>query len=301
MPKKNVENNQKLLQLVKKAHGMIENDNLEKARHSQEYIGALVGRSKELNYKVFTVDGICGEWISVNYVHIKKKLILHCHGGGYSTGGSMYARTITSKLAVNTGIDVVCFDYRLAPEFPYPAALTDALAVWDHLMYLGYGAKDIIVTGDSAGGNLALALMLKLKEQNRILPAGLVLMSPWTDLTSSGESFTEKEPVDPVLTNEYIYKMVDAYAGNYNLKEPLISPLFGSFKDFPPTYIQVGENEILLSDSQRLYKKMKKQGVPVALDIFPGMWHVFQMAPFKGAAEALDRVTDFILNKTFIS
>lgn len=299
MAKKTTENHQKLMQVVKRAHGIIENNDLEKHRASQDHIGALVGRNKELKYKEIEVDGIYAEWVSVRHAHIKKKIILHCHGGGYSTGSSTYARTITAKLATTTGMDVVSFDYRLAPEFPYPAALQDAIKIWDYLMYLGYGANDVIVTGDSAGGNLALALTLKLKEEKRILPRGLILMSPWTDLTSSGDSFTDKAEVDPVLNAAYIQRMVDAYAGNYDLNEPLISPLFGSFKDFPPTYIQVGENEILLSDSVRLYRRMKKYGVDVTYEEFPGMWHVFQMSPFKTANEAMDKIADFILNKTY--
>ncbi|MGN0168868.1 MAG: alpha/beta hydrolase, partial [Acetatifactor sp.] len=213
---------------------------------------------------------------------------------GYSTGSSLYARTLTSKLAASTSMDVLCFDYRLAPEHPYPAATEDAMKVWNYLMLLGYGARDIILTGDSAGGNLALALTLKLKEEGRLLPRGLVLMSPWTDLTSSGESFTAKAEVDPVLNSEYINRMIEAYAGGRELKNPLISPLFGNFKGFPPTYIQVGENEILLSDSLRLHQAFVDANVSVKLDTYKGMWHVFQMSPVKAAREAMDMNAEFI-------
>lgn len=288
--------NQNLMQLIKRVHGMIENADIEKHRNSQDHIGALLGNTKELTYKEADLGGVKGEWVNLNRAHMEKRLILHCHGGGYSTGSSLYARTLTSKLAQSTGIGVVCFDYRLAPEHPYPAALEDAEKVWNYLMLLGYGARDIILTGDSAGGNLALALTLKLKEQKRLLPRGLVLMSPWTDLTSSGESYTEKAGVDPVLDREYINRMVLAYGGDKDLSNPYISPLFGDFSNFPPTYIQVGENEILFSDSLRLYERMKEAGVEVKLEQFPGMWHVFQMSPFKTAYEAMDKNTRFILS-----
>lgn len=187
------------------------------------------------------------------------------------------------------------FDYRLAPEHPCPAALEDALKVWDYLMLLGYGARDVILAGDSAGGNLALVLTLKLKAERRFLPRGLVLMSPWTDLTASGRSYRTKAEVDPVLDAEYIDRMTKAYIPEgENLENPLISPLFGDFEGFPPVYIQVGENEILLSDSVELHKKLQKAGVPAKLDRFKGMWHVFQMSPFRTAADAMEKSAEFI-------
>lgn len=296
MKKKNSDKNQRLMQFIRRAHGMIENTDIEKHRQSQDHIGALLGHTRELDFREIDIEGIYGEWISLNRAHMKKQIILHCHGGGFSTGSCLYARTLTTKLALSTGLEVLCFDYRLAPEHPYPAALEDAMKVWDYLMLLGYGARDIILTGDSAGGNLALALTLRLKDAGRLLPRGLILMSPWTDLTSSGESFIQKAEVDPVLNEAYIQRMIDAYGKGQKPEEPYISPLFGDYRGFPSTYIQVGENEILLSDSERLFTAMQDAGVYVKLDVFPGMWHVFQMSPFKTAYEAMDRNADFILS-----
>ncbi len=210
------------------------------------------------------------------------------------TGSCQYARTLTSKLALSTSMDVLCFDYRLAPEHPFPAAHEDALKAWDYLMLLGYGARDIIVAGDSAGGNMALSLVHRLKMQERLLPRGLVLMSPWTDLTASGKSYEARAEVDPVLNAAYIEQVTKAYATGEDLCNPLISPLYGDFTGFPRTYIQVGDNEILLNDATQLYKKMQKDGVAVSIDIFKGMWHVFQMSPFKKAYEAMDKNAEFI-------
>jgi len=269
-----MENRQRLMRLIKLAHGMVENTDLEKHRQSQDQIGELVGRSKELTFREMDLDGMYCEWVSLNRAHIHKQVILHCHGGGYSTGSSLYARTLTAKLASCTGMEVLAFDYRLAPEHPAPAPLEDALKVWDYL-----------------------ALVLKLKEQGRLLPKGLVLMSPWTDLTSSGESFREKEDLDPVLNASYIERMIYAYAEGKDLQDPYLSPLFGNFEGFPPTYIQVGSNEILLSDSIRLKEKMQAAGVNVKLDVFEGMWHVFQMAPFKTAYDAMDKNVGFIIDE----
>lgn len=170
----------------------------------------------------------------------------------------------------------------------------NAMKAWNYLMLLGYGARDVIITGDSAGGNLALSLVLKLKEQERLFPRGIVLMSPWTDLTGEGKTFQTKAELDPVLDKEYIDRMTRAYAPDRDLTDPYISPLFGNFHGFPPVYIQVGENEILLDDSLRLYKNLIKAGVAAHIDRFPGMWHVFQMSPFKKASEAMDKNAEFI-------
>lgn len=286
--------NQSLMNLVKRVHGLVENTDIEKQRQSQDQIGAIMGNTKEITYREVSIDGMNGEWVSVNRPHIGKYVILHCHGGGYSTGSSLYARTLTSKLAEVTLMDVLCFDYRLAPEHPYPAAVEDALKAWNYLMTLGYGAENVIVTGDSAGGNLALVLTLKLKQEGRVLPGGLFLMSPWTDLTSSGKSFQTKAEVDPVLDKEYIDRIVDAYACGEELKNPMISPLFGDFQGFPPTYIQVAENEILLSDSLRLHQTLVDADVQAKIDVCPGMWHVFQMSPVKSAKLAMDKAAEFI-------
>lgn len=289
------------MNLIKRMHGVVENVDIEKHRQSQDYFGALLGSKKEVIVEDLDIaiegDGgriLHGEWTYVNRAHMKKYVILYCHGGGYSTGSSLYARTLTTKLATSTSMDVLCFDYRLAPEHPYPAAVEDAMQVWNYLMLLGYGARDIILAGDSAGGNLALCLTLQLKKEGRLMPRGLVLMSPWTDLTASGKSHMTKAEIDPVLDAEYLQRMIVNYADGQDLTNPMISPLFGDYEGFPPTYIQVGNNEILQDDAVMLYKKMLKANVSVKLDMFRGMWHVFQMSPFKTAYEAMDKNAEFI-------
>lgn len=290
--------NQGLLHLVKRVHGVVENADIEKQRQSQDQLGALFGQSKALLIKEEDIDGMYSEWLCVNRAHMKKYVILYCHGGGYSTGSSLYGRTLTTRLASSTSMDVLSFDYRLAPEHPYPAAIEDAMKAWNHLMMFGYGARDVILAGDSAGGNLALALTYQLKKEGRLLPRGIVLLSPWTDMTSSGKTHETKEGIDPVLNAAYLQGAIENYLGkDYDkelLKDPTVSPLFGEFEGFPPTYIQVGDQEILQSDSVLLYKKMQQAGVNVTLDVFKGMWHVFQMSPLKTAAEAMDKNAEFI-------
>lgn len=288
--------NQHLMKAIRRMHTLVESPDVEKQRASQENISGIFSKSKDLNYENFEIEGIPAEWVSVDRKHMKKYVILYCHGGGYNTGSFRYARSITNKLAASTSMDVLSFDYRLAPEYPFPAASEDAMKVWDYLMILGYGARDVIVAGDSAGGNLALALVLRLKAQRRILPRGLILFSPWTDLTKSGKSHENKRDIDPILTEEYLDKAIRDYAENEDLKNPFVSPLFGDFEGFPPTYIQVGENEILLSDSRKLQKKLQQYHVPVRVEYYKGMWHVFQMSPFKAAYDAMDQVAEFIFD-----
>lgn len=286
--------NQSAMSLIRKVHGMIDNPDIEKHRHSQDQVGALFGNAKDIQIREFQIKDREAEWVSVTRAHMKKYVILYCHGGGYSTGSRLYARTLTTKLAETTSMDVLAFDYRLAPEHPYPAACEDAMKAWDYLMLLGYGARDVIVAGDSAGGNLALSLVLKLKEEQRLLPRGLVLLSPWTDLTASGKTHTTRALVDPVLDADYLRKMTENYAAGRELTDPFISPLFGDFEGFPPTYIQVGDNEMLLSDSIMLHKKLVAANVSAKIDVFKGMWHVFQMSPFKTAGEAMEKNAEFI-------
>ena len=288
--------NQNMMNLIRKVHGLVEHPDLTRHRQSQDRIGALLGTEKGVEYTPVTVEDMSCEWVRVTRAHMKKYVILYCHGGGYSTGSTVYARTLTKKLAESTSMDVFAFNYRLAPEHPYPAATDDALKAWNYLMYMGYGARDVIVAGDSAGGNLALSLTLRLKEQERLLPRGLVLLSPWTDLTKSGKSYESRKEVDPVLDHEYLDRMIENYAGGQALSNPLISPLFGNFKGFPPTYIQVGDNEILLSDATLLHKKLLKENVSAHLDIYKGMWHVFQMSPIKISYDAMDKNAEFIFD-----
>ena len=144
--------NQNMMNLIRKVHGLVERPDLTKHRQSQDRIGAILGTEKGIAYEETEVDGMSCEWVKVERAHLKRYVILYCHGGGYSTGSTVYARTLTTKLAESTGMDVFCFNYRLAPECKFPAAAEDAMKAWNYLMYLGYGARDVIVAGDSAGG-----------------------------------------------------------------------------------------------------------------------------------------------------
>ena len=161
-------------------------------------------------------------------------------------------------------------------------------------MRQGWGARDILLAGDSAGGNLALELAMTLRDEDRFLPGRLILYSPWTDMTASGDSYESCRDLDPMLCADYIHAVRSAYAPNADWSRPEFSPLFGDLRGLPPTLIQVGEREILLSDSLRLQERMAQAGVPCVLECWKDLWHVFQMFPLKSASEAMEHVEHFL-------
>ena len=272
-------------------------EELERQRRSQEVLGKLTAPMTGMDYEEFALSGMSAAWTRLKAPHGSRHAILYCHGGGYTSGNLGYSRVLSSKLAHATGYDVLSFEYRLAPEFPYPAAVEDALRAWDYLMLQGYGARDIVLAGDSAGGNLALVLCNRLKTAGRKLPGTLILMSPWTDMTMSGQSYTERAEIDPMLTHEYIEAVRLAYAAGRDYRSSDLSPLFADFTGFPPTLIQAGDHEILYSDSEQLYQAMKRANVPCRLQVSEGMWHVFQMFPIRKASVAIENIARFLLEQ----
>ena len=288
-----------MMAALKSAHsaaapGSMDPEDLNRQRIGQDVLGRLITPPIGFGWEPFTQDDIPMAWVRPERSHDKRRAILYCHGGGYTSGNLGYARVLAAKLASATGYEVLSFQYRLSPEYPYPAALKDARATWDFLMRQGWGARDIILAGDSAGGNLALELILSLREEKRFLPGRLLLFSPWTDMTASGPSYQECEKTDPILTSDYIHAVRSAYAPDADWSLPCFSPIMGDLTGFPPTLIQVGEREILRSDSVRLLESLSKAGVPCVLEQWPEMWHVFQMFPIKTAGEALVHVAAFL-------
>lgn len=209
-----------------------------------------------------------------------KRVILMLHGGGYIGMYKSYYRTMAGLYSeVSGGAAVLSIDYRVAPDNPFPAALEDACEAYNWLRINGYDTDDIVVAGDSAGGGLALALCLYLKDKKEKLPRGLVLMSPWTDLAMTGASYREHADTDPVFGNGNSGVMENnPYIGENDPKNPLISPLYGELEGLPPMLIQVGSDEMLYDDSASLYEKAKAAGVRVRFSEYENMFHVFQAA-----------------------
>ena len=288
------------MRLLKAVHSMGEPESftpedLEKQRRSQDALGNMAASMSGLVWESFTLAGMDAAWMRLSREHRRRRVILYCHGGGYTSGGLGFSKVLASKLTRATGMDTLAFDYRLAPEHPYPAAVEDALTAWGHLESLGIAPGDIVLAGDSAGGNLALVLCLKLREAGRGLPGALLLMSPWTDMTASGESLRGRAGIDPVLTPEYMYAVREAYTGGLDPSDCLLSPLFADFAGFPPALIQVGTHEILYSDAERLAERMLAAGADCRLEVWENMWHDFQMYPSKTASNAIQNMAHFLL------
>lgn len=211
---------------------------------------------------------------------VTKRVILQLHGGGYI--GSMrnaYRRFAVRYSEKARGADVLTIDYRVAPEFPYPAALDDALEAYNWLLERGYTPNNIVVAGDSAGGGLGLALCLFLRDHRMPMPAGLIAMSAWTDLTNSSQSYETNYTTDPVFGNSMDNMLYHStYVGEDDPRNPYISPMFGDYHGFPPMLMQVGSDEVLLDDTVIVAKKARKEGTKVRLSIYEGMFHDFQMA-----------------------
>lgn len=209
-----------------------------------------------------------------------QRWILQLHGGGYIGPMKNVYRTFALHYSeCNENCKVVTPDYRVAPDNPFPAALEDAIDAYEWILEQGATEEQIIIAGDSAGGGLALALGLYLKDQKRSMPKAIITMSAWTDVTCSGKSYKtnfERDPLFGNTTESMLYRT--DYVGQSDPTNPYISPLYGDYTGFPPIHMQAGSFEMLLSDTRSLVKKARKQGVLVEMKIFEGMFHVFPMA-----------------------
>lgn len=233
--------------------------------------------SKNITVEKINMEGIQAEWlIPFSSSTRSEKVILYLHGGGYVTGSIEDHRMMCGLLANATGTKVLIPEYRLAPEHPFPAALDDALKVYQWLLDQGYSSANMIIAGDSAGGGLSVATVLALKEKSGSLPAAVVCLSPWADLALTGQSHTTKAKAEAILNKDVLHEWALCYTDESNLTNPLVSPVHGDFHGFPPLLIQVGSEEILLDDSILLAEKAKSAGVDVTLKIWDGMWHVWQ-------------------------
>lgn len=232
------------------------------------------------------------------YVRNPKGIILQLHGGGYYLAmNNSYRDMAVQYRDVSGGMDVLTIDYRVAPACPYPAALEDVLEAYQWLLEQGYEGTDIVVAGDSAGGGLGLALCLYLRDNNMPMPKCIITMSAWADLTCTGESYEKNFDIDPVFggTKDSVV-FQNEYYRNDNPRNPYISPVFGAFEGFPPMLMQVGECEMLLSDTITVSEKAKAAGVNVAMHIYPGMFHIFQkgMSMYPESKMAWDEIQGFL-------
>ena len=223
-------------------------------------------------------------------------VILYFHGGAYALGSAADSVGLAADVARRAGARAISVDYRLAPEHPFPAALDDAVAAYCALLDTGVPPERIAFVGESAGGGLVAATLVALKNAALPQPASAAIFSPWTDLTVSGPSMTSKAALDPALTPQALRTRARDYLGAHDPADPLASPAFANLTGLPPTLIQVGSHEILLDDAIRLTARAAEHNVPVELQVWPEVPHVFQgfAAVLDDAGDALDAAAAFL-------
>ena len=224
------------------------------------------------------------------------RAVLYLHGGGYTMGSCRTHRALGARLAIASQTPVLMIDYRLAPEHPFPDALEDALKAYRWLIEPGTPSGPIALAGDSAGGGLVVAAAIALRDQGDRLPAAIACMSPWADLAVKGESMVTRARADPLIGRESSLLHAALYVAQHDPTLPLISPVYADLRGLPPLLIQVGDCEVLLSDSLRLAERARQAGVDATLEVWDGMWHGWQA--FAGfvpeARQVIDRVGAFI-------
>jgi monoterpene epsilon-lactone hydrolase len=251
---------------------------------------------ENVKIKSIDADGVSAEWQIVPNA-LKNKVILYIHGGGFILGSINSHRLLTVAIGIETKLQVLSINYRLAPENNFPAPLNDGVTAYKWLLSSGIKPENIVIMGDSAGGNLTLVTLLKLKKDGIKLPAGAVMLSPIVDFTFSDESFLENAETDPMLADVGAFWWSYAYFKDADPKNPLISPLFGDLKGLPPLLFQASKCESLYSDSVRIVDKAKKAGVDVTLQTWDDMPHVFQgfgLEILPEAKEAIKKIEEFI-------
>ncbi|MBA7484830.1 Acetyl esterase [subsurface metagenome] len=250
---------------------------------------------KEIEIKSITLDKIPAEWV-IPSNPIKDRVILYLHGGGWILGSPLSSRRLNSAIAEATKIRILSIDYRLAPEHPFPTPLEDCVNAYKWLLSDGFKSDHIIIAGDSAGGNLTLTTLLKLRDQGIDLPAGAICLSPATDFTLADDSYFTNAETDPGLADVGFFWWYVAYLAGENPRNPYISPLFADLKGLPPILVQASSCEMLYSDSTRFVEKAKKAGTNAILQSWDDMSHVFQGLIYElipEAKDAISKIADF--------
>lgn len=242
---------------------------------------------------------ISAEWvIPRNADH--NKVLLYLHGGGYAVGSARTHRALVGAIAKAAGFCALVPEYRLAPEHPFPAGLDDAVMVYEWLLETGHEARDIVVAGDSAGGGLALALMMELRSKGLPQPAAATLLAPWVDLGVSLPSVARLIDVNPTLYLREMKIWARNYAGDFPIEHPQISPMYADLRGLPPMLIQVSDMDALIDENTRLAENAKSAGVDVEVQMWKGMIHVWQIfwRELAEAQQAVDKMGAFIRKRS---
>jgi acetyl esterase/lipase len=265
-------------------------------RERLDEVGSAWPVAADIACEAVDCDGVRGEW-SFAPGSDPSKVLLFFHGGGYCSGSIVSHRRMVTEAGRAMGVRTLAIDYRRAPEHRFPAQHEDALTAWRFLRRQGIAAGRIVVGGDSAGGNLSLSLINRLRAAKEPLPGCAWLVSPWTDLTMSGATLVTKDAVDPLIHKAYLEELADAYAPPpLDRRDPLISPLFSDLRGFPPLLIQVGSAETLIADATRLAEAAGVADVAVRLEIWPHMIHAWPLwnAALEDGRLALAGASEFV-------
>lgn len=265
-------------------------------RKAMEQTMGLEKYPEDVTFEEITVNNNSSVWIKTPN-SVKDRVVLYLHGGGYVIGSINTHKALGYRISRASKSRVLLIDYRLAPEHPYPAALEDSVAAYKWLIdEEGIDPQNIVISGDSAGGGLTAATLLKLRDTGVALPAGGVLLSPWTDLDITGDSIKTKRRLDPIVDASGLFFMANLYIKDEDPKNPYISPLYAELNGLPTLLIQVGSAEILLDDSTRFSEKAKSAGVDVTLEVWDDLVHVFQALALwvPEGEQAIEKIGEFI-------
>jgi len=262
-------------------------------RHRLESMAKLMPRQRHVSYMPAAIDGLSAEWITPQHAG-QDKVMYYLHGGGYVICSVSTHQRLIATIAKKAGVRAFAINYRLAPEYVFPAALEDAVKGYKYLLNQGFSPKKIFIAGDSAGGGLAVATLLELRNKNIPLPCAAVCISPWTDLEGTGNSHTANARTEKLLDLESVHRWGKVYAGNETLRHPQVSPIHADLSGLPPLFIQVSNSEILLDDAVRLHEKAMSCGVESTLEKWNGLVHVWQVHTFlPEAKKAISNIATF--------
>jgi acetyl esterase/lipase len=266
-----------------------------KDRADAEAMASMFKPIGEIRCTSVNVDGIPAEWI-IPEKEKSGRVILFLHGGSFNSGSIKSHRTLAGNLAISTRSRALLIDYRLAPEYPFPAGIEDAIKAYRWLLAQGVDPNRMVVAGDSAGGTLVLNLLIHLRDKQATLPAAGVCLSPAPDLSFSGESWKFNAKKDLLLIESKEQKSIDIYLNDVDRRSPLASPTYANLPGLPPLLIQVGSHELLLSDCEHFAEKAKSAGVDVTLEVWPRMQHEWQFAAnfLPEGRRALSRIGEYV-------
>jgi acetyl esterase/lipase len=245
-------------------------------RKRLDAMGAQAKLPEDVHVQSVLANGVPAEWTETPGAD-PERVMLFLHGGGYVSGSITSHRAMVAEAGRQAGARTLALEYRLAPEHPYPAALEDALAGYRFLLAGGVDPRRIAIAGDSAGGGLTMAVMLSLRDAGQKLPGCAWCVSPWVDLEMTGASMTGKAPVDPIIQLPYLQELATAYLAGADPRAPFVSPMHADLRGLPPLLIQVGSAETLLDDAVRLAGAAGAADVPVTLEVYPDMIHVWHL------------------------